>query len=230
MGKFQFYHINEHYVSYLHSIDNRVQYNKGQRRPYVGVVLSINGVDYYVPLESPKDNHANIKGGGPVMKLDEGRLGVMGFNNMIPVLDSCLIKFDIQAVRDTKYKMLLLNQLEYCNKNRDLILQRAQTTYRRALSRKIPLYQKVCCNFEKLERKSKRYDPNYVPSKKKIHVTVPSEYFISRAPYQVLFFSIYNILNGDESYVHPPPSRICPHHPGGPAGRRADAEGIGGEA
>ena len=168
MGKFQ-------YVSYLHSIDNRVQYNKGQRRPYVGVVLSINGVDYYVPLESPKDNHANIKGGGPVMKLDEGRLGVMGFNNMIPVLDSCLIKFDIQAVRDTKYKMLLLNQLEYCNKNRDLILQRAQTTYRRALSRKIPLYQKVCCNFEKLERKSKRYDPNYVPSKKKIHVTVPSE-------------------------------------------------------
>ena len=109
------------------------------------------------------------------MKLDEGRLGVMGFNNMIPVLDSCLIKFDIQAVRDTKYKMLLLNQLEYCNKNRDLILQRAQTTYRRALSRKIPLYQKVCCNFEKLERKSKRYDPNYVPSKKKIYVTVPSE-------------------------------------------------------
>jgi len=29
MGKFQFYHINEHYISYLHSIDTRVQYNKG---------------------------------------------------------------------------------------------------------------------------------------------------------------------------------------------------------
>lgn len=50
MGKFQFYHINEHYISYLHSIDTRVQYNKGQRRPYVGIVLSINGIDYYVPL------------------------------------------------------------------------------------------------------------------------------------------------------------------------------------
>ena len=34
MGKFQFYHINEHYISYLHSIDTRVQYNKGQRRPF----------------------------------------------------------------------------------------------------------------------------------------------------------------------------------------------------
>ena len=94
---------------------------------------------------------------------------------MIPVLESCLIRFDIQEVKDTKYKMLLLNQLEYCNKNRDLILQRAETTYRKALSRKIPLYQKVCCNFEKLERKSKKYDPNYVPSKKKIHATVPSK-------------------------------------------------------
>lgn len=60
-------------------------------------------------------------------------------------------------------------------KNRDLILQRAESTYRKALSRKIPLYQKVCCNFEKLERKSKKYDPNYVPSKKKIRATVPSK-------------------------------------------------------
>lgn len=46
MGKFQFYHINEHYISYLHNVDNRVQYNKGQRRPYIGIVLSLNGVDY----------------------------------------------------------------------------------------------------------------------------------------------------------------------------------------
>lgn len=155
MGKFQFYHINEHYISYLHSIDTRVQYNKGQRRPYVGIVLSINGIDYYVPLESPKPNHVNIKGGGPVMKLDDGRLGLMGFNNMIPVIPSCLIKFDIQSIENENYKMLLLNQLNYCNKNRDLILQRAESTYRKALSRKIPLYQKVCCNFEKLERKAR---------------------------------------------------------------------------
>ena len=42
------------------------------------------------------------------MKLDEGRLGVMGFNNMIPVLESCLIRFDIQEVKDTKYKIDVL--------------------------------------------------------------------------------------------------------------------------
>ena len=57
----------------------------------------------------------------------------------------------------------------------DIDYQRVESTYRKALSRKIPLYQKVCCNFEKLERKSKKYDPNYVPSKKKIRATVPSK-------------------------------------------------------
>lgn len=116
MGKFQFYHVEDKYIRYLHSIESRVQFNKGQRRPYVGIVLSINGVDYYVPLESPKPNHANIKSGGPVMKLDDGKLGIIGFNNMIPVLPSCLLHFDILAIEDEKYKMLLLNQLNCCEK------------------------------------------------------------------------------------------------------------------
>ena len=174
MGQFRFYHVNEHYISYLHSIDARVQYNKGQRRPYVGIVLSINSVDYYVPLESPKPNHANLKSGGPILKLDQGRLGIMGFNNMIPVLPYCLIPFDILQVRDEKYRMLLLNQLAYCNKNRGLILQRAASTYRKAVSKKIPLYNSVCCNVDKLERKSRKYDPNSRP-KPKVKVTLPDE-------------------------------------------------------
>ena len=74
---------------------------------------------------------------------------------MIPVYSILLDQFDIQSIENENYKMLLLNQLNYCNKNRDLILQRAESTYRKALSRKIPLYQKVCCNFEKLNVKAR---------------------------------------------------------------------------
>ncbi|PHU34406.1 type III toxin-antitoxin system ToxN/AbiQ family toxin [Pseudobutyrivibrio ruminis] len=173
MSKFRFYHINEHYVSYLHSVDNKVQFNKGQRRPYLGVVLSINTLDYFVPLESPKANHANIKSGGPVLKLDGGKLGIMGFNNMIPVIPSCLIPFDIQQEVDEKYKNLLLNQLDFCNKNREIILHRAETTYQKVKSGKVPLYKKVCCNFEKLERKCQKYDPDYF-KKKKIKASIPN--------------------------------------------------------
>ncbi|WP_165449929.1 type III toxin-antitoxin system ToxN/AbiQ family toxin [Intestinimonas timonensis] len=82
MGKFRFYHIREGYVDYLHKIDNRVQLNKGQRRPYVGIVLSINGFDYYVPLESPKPNHVNIKSSGPVFK---NKCKALGFGTSLMV-------------------------------------------------------------------------------------------------------------------------------------------------
>lgn len=53
MGKLRFYHVREGYIEFLHKVDNRVQLNKGQRRPYVGIVLTIGNFDYYVPLESP---------------------------------------------------------------------------------------------------------------------------------------------------------------------------------
>lgn len=174
MGTFRFYHIEEKYIRYLHSIERRVQYNKGERRPYVGIVLSINGIDYYVPLESPKPNHANIKSGGPVLKLDEGRLGIMGFNNMIPVAPLSLKPFDILSIEDHSYKMLLLNQLRFCDKNKDVILRRAQKVYYNTVVKRLPFYRKECCDFAKLERKCKNYDPNFVPKMKKLVTVKPS--------------------------------------------------------
>lgn len=171
MASFRFYHIEEKYIRYLHSIEPRVQFNKGERRPYVGIVLSINNMDYYVPLESPKPNHQNIKSGGPVLKLDDGKLGIMGFNNMIPVFQNSLRPFDILSIEDEKYKMLLLNQLRFCEKNKDVIYRRAQKVYQNTVFKRLPFYTKECCNFAKLERKCRNYDPNYAPHKKKAPTT-----------------------------------------------------------
>ncbi len=151
MSKLRLYHIREGYVEFLHKIDSRVQLNKGERRPYVGVVLRVEDHDYYVPLESPKENHANIKSGGPVLKLDNGRLGIMGFNNMIPVMKYQLIDFDIQQIQDEKYRALLQKQLTFCEKNKALILSRAEKTYKKSLDRNNAFYRKVCCDFKKLE-------------------------------------------------------------------------------
>lgn len=157
MGKFRFYHVREGYIEFLHKIDNRVQINKGERRPYVGIVLSVAGYDYYVPLESPKPNHANIKAGGPVLKLDEGKLGIMGFNNMIPIRKYCLIEFDIMAEKDERYRALLLNQLAYCERNKALIIARANKTYEKETSGKNPFYRKICCDFKRLESVCDKY-------------------------------------------------------------------------
>ncbi|MCI9671927.1 MAG: type III toxin-antitoxin system ToxN/AbiQ family toxin [Lawsonibacter sp.] len=151
MDRLRFYHVREDYIEFLHKMDNRVQHNKGQRRPYVGIVLKIGSFDYYVPLESPKPNHVNLKSGGPVLKLDGGALGIMGFNNMIPVHKHQLLNFDILAEPDERYRALLLKQLDYCEKNRALIFARAQKTYEKAVAGNNPFYQKVCCNFKRLE-------------------------------------------------------------------------------
>lgn len=166
MGYLKFYHIKEEYIAYLHWADRRVQFNKGERRPYVGVVLKVNGQNYYVPLESPKPNHANIRSGGPILKLDEGRLGIMGFNNMVPVKQGQLIDFDIAAETDKEYQTLLLKQLHYCTKNKDIIEHRAINTYAKQVSGKNPFYEKVCCDFRKLEAACRRYNPNRKPKGK----------------------------------------------------------------
>lgn len=166
MSKFRFYHIADKYIRFLSSGDRRVQHNKNQTRPYVGVVLKIDSIDYFVPLESPKPNHANIKSSGPVLKLKEGKYGVMGFNNMIPVPDSALVDFDFNDVDDAQYRSLLQNQLNYCNEIRDIILHRARSTYNKAISGNIPYYKKVCCDFKKLERMCGNYNPNYTPKPK----------------------------------------------------------------
>jgi len=91
------------------------------------------------------------------LKLDEGRLGVMGFNNMIPANKEHLICFDINDIDDERYKTLLLKQLIYCNKNKDLILRRANATYTKALSGKNEFYRKVCCDFKKIEESVKLF-------------------------------------------------------------------------
>ena len=166
MGYFRFYRIQDPYVEYLHKWDSRVQLNKGERRPYIGIVLTVNGFNYFVPLESPKENHVNIKSGGPVLKLDGGKLGIMGFNNMIPVKRNQLINFDIADEQEKQYQMLLLNQLHYCAKHKDTILLRAQNTYAKAVGGDNPFYKRVCCDFRKLENACWRYNPNRKHSKK----------------------------------------------------------------
>ena len=78
MERLRIYKISDKYVNYLHSIDNRVQFNKNAKRPYVGVVFKFGRHDYFVPMESPKPNHVNIKPGKHIMKLDNGKLGLLG--------------------------------------------------------------------------------------------------------------------------------------------------------
>lgn len=161
METLRIYHVSDHYISYLHGCDHKVPYNKGARRPYVGIVFSFAGYKYFVPMESPKPNHANIKPGKHILKLDAGRYGLLGFNNMIPVPKEALIEFDINAEPDRKYRELLKRQVSLCNRIKADILNHAQATYFDVVGNKNKFLVSISCNFRKLEKASKSYEPNY---------------------------------------------------------------------
>lgn len=143
-----------------------VQYNKGARRPYVGIVLTVGSYRYFVPMESPKDNHKKLKPSIHIMPLENGKYGQLGFNNMLPIHPAALISFDINNEPDKKYAELLKRQAYFINNHKADIFNRAAKTYFRATTKsKDNFFTKVCCDFKKLERACDRYDPNYKPKK-----------------------------------------------------------------
>lgn len=160
MDTLKIYRISDKYIRFLKSRDDRVQDNKNRHRPYVGVVLLVGSYRYFVPMESPKPNHKNIKPGRHIMRLDNGQLGLLGFNNMIPVHDSALITFDIEKEPDAKYSELLKRQAAFINRHKADVLNHASQTYYSVTSKKNKFLLGICCDFKKLERACNQYNPN----------------------------------------------------------------------
>lgn len=159
MEPLRLYRVSDRYIRFLKARDSRVQDNKNRRRPYVGVVLSVGGFRYFVPMESPKPSHAKLKSGRHLLKIDEGRLGLLGFNNMIPVHDSALISFDVGQEPDTKYAELLRRQISYINRNKASVMDHAAKTYDGVVRKKNAFLLKICCDFKALEEACGQYVP-----------------------------------------------------------------------
>lgn len=161
MKTLRLYRVKEGYIRYLNSRDSKVQYNKNACRPYVGVAFKFGSFNYFIPLESPKPNHANIKSGKHILKLKNGEYGLLGFNNMIPVHTDALIEFDINLETDEKYKRLLQRQIAVCNNMKADILNHAQMTYFDVVNNKNKFLVRISCDFKKLEKACKAYKKDY---------------------------------------------------------------------
>lgn len=160
MDNLRLYKINIEYIKYLYSFDNRIQYNPNRedeysgKRPYLGTVLKIDKFDYFVPLEHPRKSHQEMKNNIFIFKIHNGKYGILGFNNMIPVKNSQLIDFDINK-ENGRYKQILISQYHFCNKHIQEIKEKAKQTYNKSLSNSF--MKKICCNFKLLEEKCKNY-------------------------------------------------------------------------
>ena len=152
-----FYDVNTDYVDYLRTVDSRVpQILYGNNNKFVcGVVLTINSFKYYVPVS----HNVNSYPTSFVIKDKDGKaISTLRFNYMFPAKDFTIqVKnFALERQKDINYYNLLLKELRYCRVNQDKIMSLANKVYRKSLSG-LEWFQKICCDFKKLELACSNY-------------------------------------------------------------------------
>ena len=66
MEEFKVYSVSDAYISYLREHEPNVYSNKEDNRThtrkYIGIVMDMNGFNYYIPMSSPKERDYQIAG------------------------------------------------------------------------------------------------------------------------------------------------------------------------
>lgn len=92
-----------------------------------------------------------------IFKINNGKLGIININNMIPTPIECLTEV-LPSVKDEQYRNLLENQTTYINNHKKELLTKVrqfQTQYQEGYLS--PTVRERCCDFKLLEEKCKEY-------------------------------------------------------------------------
>ncbi|MGL5428504.1 MAG: type III toxin-antitoxin system ToxN/AbiQ family toxin [Cetobacterium sp.] len=147
-------YIKETYIDYLREYDLKVPHNKNEKRPYIGVLFEINRYLYFAPLTSPKPKHKTMSEKIDFIKLRDGELGAINLNNMLPVLESEIIQFDIDGLKKINPKEYnkFIDQVRELNSKKSKIIKNANKLYLKVTVDEIKGYKVKCCDFKLLER------------------------------------------------------------------------------
>ena len=140
---FKIVKVDSKYCNYLRKYDDKVSYNAGLKelRPFVGVLFNVNNKEYFAPLSSPKNKHKFLKNTIDLIKIEDGKYGVINFNNTIPV-------------KSNNYQ-----ELNKETKNKEEKYTKSSLLYRLYVSNKLPEnVRNRCCNFPLLEMKCEIYN------------------------------------------------------------------------
>lgn len=171
--RFKLYHVNKKYIRNLHKIDDNVpsvspQIGK-QERPFLGIVVLINGSKFCIPLSSNSGNK-NMKFEAMRENItfrkicdNEGRiLAGLNINNMVPVQEEYLTEIDIRihpsdSPRTKQWKRLCAKELDWCQSHHNEIERLANELYRMYISG-IPFKKRnICLNFVLLEKECNKH-------------------------------------------------------------------------
>lgn len=160
MENIKMYEVNPGYISYLSTFAPHLFHNKqeGQanEHKYIGVILYINGLEYFAPLSSFKTKHYKMKESLDFLKIRQ--YAVINLNNMFPVPNGQFTYVDINAQRNSQYRSLLLAEYRVIKAIQDKIRKNAKTLYHLKLKEgnNTPL-AKRCNDFLLLEKACSEY-------------------------------------------------------------------------
>lgn len=140
-----------------------INYDRKQLRPFIGVLFEVNNYKYFAPLSSPKPKHKKMKTTLDFLKIEDGNLGAINFNNMLPVTDKNIIELDLDkkgfTKAEEKYRKLLKEQIFWLNRNDEKLYGKSKKLYDKYVNGSLnPSIAKRCCNFILLEEKCTEYN------------------------------------------------------------------------
>lgn len=162
------YTVDSKYLQYLRTFDKKVLINHGIDRPYLGIILTFNAsnqtIKYFAPLSSPKKKHLSMKNTIDFIKINNGTLGAINLNNMIPLINGTYSKIKINSLSDKKYKILLRKQYNWITTNQNSIITKAKDLHNKMIQddSKLNTYEiqvkSRCCDFLLLEGICDKYN------------------------------------------------------------------------
>lgn len=192
MSDLKIFTVSDRYIAYLFNDPKLTRFildskrnNRAYARKYLGTVLVVNSLSYFVPFSSPKstDYIQNSDGSQTIRRStmtiirmtaanSNGEFelkGTLKLNNMIPVPMSELSYYDISAETDLAYKDLLLKEYSFIKANESEIYKKSAVVYSQQTTRE-RLLSKDSDKLTDKERKILSEIPNYLNS------TVPFSY------------------------------------------------------
>ncbi len=131
----KFYNVEKGYADYLRQYEKQIpniEY-KARDKFLCGIVLTVNNMNYYVPVSSNKKSYASsFIIYETTSKGERHPVSSLRFSFMFPCPIEVVTYKNIGDEKDIRYRELMQAEYEYCNRHEGQIKKQAERIYRLA--------------------------------------------------------------------------------------------------